>query len=369
MQMTRTIAMSAAAVAIVAGAAQAQITSTSMGTDAPPSSIFDYDLSTAFEFRASGTEVTSANVGGFRSVDFSRPMTLHRIGDGWATWSHGYTGPVYSSQGANSVRLSFDSREVGAFILYVEPNSFGTFAFEIEGVDAAGHSITYNRQIEGFEGAQGFGFAVPPGQFIRSVRVVNSDGNAGGFAVGEFSSAADATSCLPWRGFGFGGVGDTISERIVVGTQCGLLKVTDAFLSGDRFRVRVRRGFATVATFDTSVPTEGDSIGDDYDGAYASRRFSSGSVELDPGAYTVQITVLDSPFGAGGAALKLDPRPCPYGACRADFDGDGALTIFDFLAFQNAFDSGDYCADFDRDTEFTLFDFLAFQNEFTVGCP
>ncbi|MEO1009620.1 MAG: hypothetical protein AAFX79_13745, partial [Planctomycetota bacterium] len=26
--------------------------------------------------------------------------------------------------------------------------------------------------------------------------------------------------------------------------------------------------------------------------------------------------------------------------CNADFDGDGALTIFDFLAFQNAFDIG-----------------------------
>lgn len=28
------------------------------------------------------------------------------------------------------------------------------------------------------------------------------------------------------------------------------------------------------------------------------------------------------------------------GPCRADFDEDGSLTIFDFLAFQNAFDAG-----------------------------
>jgi hypothetical protein len=26
--------------------------------------------------------------------------------------------------------------------------------------------------------------------------------------------------------------------------------------------------------------------------------------------------------------------------CRADLDGDGSLTIFDFLAFQNEFDAG-----------------------------
>ncbi|MEQ8316586.1 MAG: GC-type dockerin domain-anchored protein [Phycisphaerales bacterium] len=54
--------------------------------------------------------------------------------------------------------------------------------------------------------------------------------------------------------------------------------------------------------------------------------------------------------------------------CRADFDGDGQLTIFDFLAFQNAFDAGDPLADFDGDGSLTIFDFLAFQNEFDAGC-
>ncbi|UYV12252.1 MAG: Rax2 family protein [Phycisphaera sp.] len=54
--------------------------------------------------------------------------------------------------------------------------------------------------------------------------------------------------------------------------------------------------------------------------------------------------------------------------CRADLDGDGELTIFDFLAFQNAFDAGDPIADFDGDSELTIFDFLAFQNAFDAGC-
>lgn len=54
--------------------------------------------------------------------------------------------------------------------------------------------------------------------------------------------------------------------------------------------------------------------------------------------------------------------------CRADFDGNGGLDIFDFLAFQNAFSSGDLTADFDGDGVLTLFDFLAFQNEFGAGC-
>ncbi len=55
--------------------------------------------------------------------------------------------------------------------------------------------------------------------------------------------------------------------------------------------------------------------------------------------------------------------------CPADLDGDGALTIFDFLEFQNLFDLQDPQADFDGDGELTIFDFLAFQNAFDAGCP
>ncbi|MGD1914931.1 MAG: GC-type dockerin domain-anchored protein [Phycisphaerales bacterium] len=55
-------------------------------------------------------------------------------------------------------------------------------------------------------------------------------------------------------------------------------------------------------------------------------------------------------------------------ACPADLDGDGELTLFDFLAFQNLFDAGDPLADFDGDGSLTLFDFLAFQNAFDAGC-
>ncbi|MEQ9096285.1 MAG: GC-type dockerin domain-anchored protein [Phycisphaerales bacterium] len=55
-------------------------------------------------------------------------------------------------------------------------------------------------------------------------------------------------------------------------------------------------------------------------------------------------------------------------ACDADLDGDGELTIFDFLDFQSLFDSGDLAADFDGDGSLTLFDFLAFQTAFDTGC-
>ena len=53
---------------------------------------------------------------------------------------------------------------------------------------------------------------------------------------------------------------------------------------------------------------------------------------------------------------------------RIDLDGDGVLTIFDFLTFQTAFGTGDMAADFDGDGQLTIFDFLAFQTAFAEGC-
>ncbi len=55
--------------------------------------------------------------------------------------------------------------------------------------------------------------------------------------------------------------------------------------------------------------------------------------------------------------------------CRIDMNEDGAVNLFDFLAFQTAFDSGSPFADFNNDTELNVFDFLEFQNQFSSGCP
>jgi hypothetical protein len=72
----------------------------------------------------------------------------------------------------------------------------------------------------------------------------------------------------------------------------------------------------------------------------------------------------------GQAASGIVRRTgCDGGSCYADFDGDGELTIFDFLAYQNAFDAGDLAADCDEDGSLTIFDFLCFQNGFDAGCP
>ena len=95
---------------------------------------------------------------------------------------------------------------------------------------------------------------------------------------------------------------------------------------------------------------------------------------VEPGNYELHFGIAESvlqtsPIGAlissGGLDWSFTFSPI---TCRADLDGDGELTLFDFLAFQNAFDAGDPIADFDGDGSLTLFDFLAFQNEFDAGC-
>jgi len=47
--------------------------------------------------------------------------------------------------------------------------------------------------------------------------------------------------------------------------------------------------------------------------------------------------------------------------CTADFNGDGALNVLDFIAFQGAFAAGDAEADCDGDGELTIADFVCFQ--------
>jgi hypothetical protein len=55
-------------------------------------------------------------------------------------------------------------------------------------------------------------------------------------------------------------------------------------------------------------------------------------------------------------------------ACYADFNGDGALDSFDYLAFVNSFNGAVPKADCTADGELDLFDFLCFVNAFNKGC-
>ena len=57
-----------------------------------------------------------------------------------------------------------------------------------------------------------------------------------------------------------------------------------------------------------------------------------------------------------------------FTSCRADVNGDGVLTILDFVAFQNAFTAGSMKADCDQNGVLSVLDFVCFQDVFQAGC-
>ena len=111
---------------------------------------------------------------------------------------------------------------------------------------------------------------------------------------------------------------------------------------------------------------------DDVEGAYIGIYFENEATDTLHYGW-VQVTLSsDRPGRILQYAYEATPdTPITIGdgtACRADIDGDGELTVFDFLDFQNLFAAGDLGADFDGDGELTLFDFLDFQSAFDAGC-
>ena len=54
--------------------------------------------------------------------------------------------------------------------------------------------------------------------------------------------------------------------------------------------------------------------------------------------------------------------------CRADFDGNGIIDTRDFVAFLDAWGSGDPAADFDGDGAIDTRDFVSFLNRWASGC-
>jgi len=61
--------------------------------------------------------------------------------------------------------------------------------------------------------------------------------------------------------------------------------------------------------------------------------------------------------------FSIDP-PCP-----ADLNDDNEPDVFDFIAFQEAFQAGEAVADCDGNGAFDIFDYVCFQGTFQNGCP
>jgi hypothetical protein len=132
--------------------------------------------------QALGVDVPSVS-GPAGTIGFSPALNHDRIGNGWATWSHGYTGDVYDTLGAEDLTQATITLPAGtkAFYFYAEPQQFATFSVAATAQDGTTSGpIT----VQGNSGAQYFGFYGTGSATLSSITVTTADPT--GFAVGEF---------------------------------------------------------------------------------------------------------------------------------------------------------------------------------------
>ncbi|MDX6414850.1 MAG: hypothetical protein QOH23_2260 [Gaiellaceae bacterium] len=156
----------------------------SPGTGAPPSTLGPYTM-TAFgvDPRPTGNTVTDVT-GPTGTVGFSPSLTHSTVGNGWATWSNGYTGDVYWTGTASTITITLPAG-TGAFYLYAEPNQLSPFDVQATAQDGTTSDAV---SVDGNGGAEYFGFYGTGGATIVTVTVTTADTT--GLGVGEFGISA-----------------------------------------------------------------------------------------------------------------------------------------------------------------------------------
>ena len=162
----------------------------SLGTAAPPSTLGGFSMTPiGADPSAVGSTVTSVG-----SISFNQAVNHDQIGNGWGTWSHGYTGNVYDT--GDSVTPTSLTLTMGgltsAVYFYTESVNFANFTFTATAADGT----TLTQTINGNGGASGFGFYGTGGDSITSITVTGTD--ADGFAIGEFG--LNGTPSVPEAG-------------------------------------------------------------------------------------------------------------------------------------------------------------------------
>jgi hypothetical protein len=160
----------------------------SPGTAAPPATLGPYTM-TSFgpDPQPVGATVTGVSDPA-GTIGFAPPLTHSTVGNGWATWSHGYTGDVYSTPSGGPITITLPTG-TRAFYLYAEPNVFNVFTVQATAQDGTTSGPV---QVQGNSGAQYFGFYATGTTNLASITVTTSD--TSGLAVGEFGIAPAAAS-------------------------------------------------------------------------------------------------------------------------------------------------------------------------------
>jgi hypothetical protein len=152
----------------------------SPGTAAPPATLGPYTM-TPFgpDPQPTGTTVTGVSDPA-GTITFSQPLTHSTVGNGWATWSHGYTGDVYHNGDGSAITITMPAG-TKAFYLYAEPNTFNVFDVQATAQDGTTSGPV---QVQGNSGAKYFGFYGTGDAEIATITVTTTDTT--GLGIGEF---------------------------------------------------------------------------------------------------------------------------------------------------------------------------------------
>jgi Bacterial Ig-like domain len=256
----------------------ASISDTSPGTAAPPTTLGPYDMTPfADDTRGLFEAVTDVPAPGGSVLQFNPSLNHRQVGQGWATWSHGYTGDVYVSGGTQRVMTLPENTK--AFYFYVEPNlPIGSFNVTATADDG---TISGPIPVAGASGAQYFGFYTTDGSSLSTIQV-DVDPEANGFAVGEFGIAYGPTDTTP----------PTVTDTTPDGT--------------------VSRTATVTATFDEEVQNVTSST-------FILERQIAAKVKKDPPKYVL----VDATVDLIGGSYVLDPvQDLPKGNYRATITTD-----------------------------------------------
>lgn len=122
------------------------------------------------------------------NVGFSGNLIHLVVGSGWATWSNGYTGDVYYTDGALSRTLTLPAN-TGAFYFFAEPNDSVAFNFTA----TAQNGTQILQSASGNAGATYFGFYGTGGDTIQTISISSTTD----FAIGEFGIANVNVAAVP----------------------------------------------------------------------------------------------------------------------------------------------------------------------------
>jgi hypothetical protein len=175
-----------------------------LGTSAPPGSLGSHTIA-AFNIGSQAAIPEFTNVSTIPGSPISGNLTTSlqvmklTIPSSWTTWSHGYTGPCFWSNGATLI-LTLPPG-TGAFYFYAEPVGAVTANYTFVATTNTG-TTSGDISVYSDSGATGFGFyATVPGETISTITVTCSDPD--GFALAEFGAGSNPTpSAIVFKNLG-----------------------------------------------------------------------------------------------------------------------------------------------------------------------